>query len=33
MVAVSLYDTLTFTDDPSGAISLRCNDPALPVGQ
>src|SRR5271165_1137606 len=32
MVAVSLYDTLTFTDDPSGAISLRCNDPALPVG-
>jgi len=32
MVAVSLYDTLTFIDDPSGAISLRCNDPALPVG-
>ena len=32
MVAVSLYDTLTFTDDPSGEISLRCNDPALPVG-
>jgi 4-diphosphocytidyl-2-C-methyl-D-erythritol kinase len=32
MVAVSLYDTLTFTDDPSGAISLRCSDPALPVG-
>ena len=32
MVAVSLYDTLTFTDDPLGEISLRCNDPALPVG-
>jgi 4-diphosphocytidyl-2-C-methyl-D-erythritol kinase len=32
MVAVSLYDTLTFTDDPSGEISLRCSDPALPVG-
>ena len=32
MVAVSLYDTLTFTDDPSGEISLRCNEPALPVG-
>src|SRR5262249_51899374 len=31
MVAVSLYDTLTFLDDPSGAISLRCNDPTLPV--
>jgi 4-diphosphocytidyl-2-C-methyl-D-erythritol kinase len=33
MVAVSLYDTLTFTDDPSGEISLRCNEPALPVGR
>ena len=32
MVAVSLYDTLTFTFDPSGEISLRCSDPALPVG-
>src|SRR4029077_4800359 len=32
MVAVSLYDTLTFTDDPPAAISLRCSDPALPVG-
>ncbi len=32
MVAVSLYDTLTFTDDPSGEISLRCNEPTLPVG-
>ncbi len=32
MVAVSLNDTLTFADDPSGKISLRCNDPTLPVG-
>ena len=32
MVAVSLYDTLTFRDDPSGAIRLRCSDPTLPVG-
>jgi 4-diphosphocytidyl-2-C-methyl-D-erythritol kinase len=32
MVAVSLYDTLTFIDDPSGALSLRCSDPTLPVG-
>ncbi len=32
MVAVSLYDSLTFTDDPSGEISLRCNEPTLPVG-
>jgi 4-diphosphocytidyl-2-C-methyl-D-erythritol kinase len=32
MVAVSLHDTLTFTDDPAGAISLRCNEPSLPVG-
>jgi 4-diphosphocytidyl-2-C-methyl-D-erythritol kinase len=32
MVAVSLYDTLTFIDDPSGEISLRCTEPALPVG-
>src|SRR5947209_13054506 len=32
MVAVSLYDTLTFLDDPSGALSLRCSDPTLPVG-
>ena len=32
MVAVNLYDTLTFHDDPSGEIRLRCNDPALPVG-
>jgi 4-diphosphocytidyl-2-C-methyl-D-erythritol kinase len=32
MVAVSLYDTLIFTDDPTGEISLRCNEPTLPVG-
>jgi 4-diphosphocytidyl-2-C-methyl-D-erythritol kinase len=32
MVAVSLHDSLTFTDDPSGEISLRCNEPAVPVG-
>jgi 4-diphosphocytidyl-2-C-methyl-D-erythritol kinase len=32
MVAVDLYDTLSFEDDPSGAISLRCSDPALPKG-
>jgi 4-diphosphocytidyl-2-C-methyl-D-erythritol kinase len=32
MVAVSLYDTLTFHEDPSGAISLRCSDPTLPTG-
>jgi 4-diphosphocytidyl-2-C-methyl-D-erythritol kinase len=31
MVAVNLYDTLTFLDDPAGLISLRCDDPALPV--
>ena len=32
MVAVNLHDSLTFTDDPSGKISLRCNEPTLPVG-
>jgi len=32
MVAISLCDTLTFRDDPTGAIRLRCSDPALPVG-
>jgi 4-diphosphocytidyl-2-C-methyl-D-erythritol kinase len=32
MVAVSLWDTLIFEDDPSGEISLRCDEPALPVG-
>ena len=33
MVAVDLYDTLTFTDDPSGRITLRCDDPSLPTGR
>jgi 4-diphosphocytidyl-2-C-methyl-D-erythritol kinase len=31
MVAVSLYDTLTFTNDPTGEISLRCDEPGLPA--
>ncbi|MBV8077309.1 MAG: 4-(cytidine 5'-diphospho)-2-C-methyl-D-erythritol kinase, partial [Planctomycetaceae bacterium] len=33
MVAVDLYDTLTFVEDPSGAITLRCDDPTLPTGR
>jgi 4-diphosphocytidyl-2-C-methyl-D-erythritol kinase len=33
MVAVSLYDTLTFTNDPSGEISLRCDEPTIPAGK
>jgi len=33
MVAVNLHDSLTFADDPSGEISLRCNEPTLPVGR
>jgi 4-diphosphocytidyl-2-C-methyl-D-erythritol kinase len=32
MVAVNVYDTLTFTDDPTGAIDLRCDDKAMPTG-
>ncbi len=32
MIAVNLYDRLTITDDSSGAVSLRCDDPALPTG-
>jgi 4-diphosphocytidyl-2-C-methyl-D-erythritol kinase len=32
MVAVSLYDTLAFTDDPAGPVALTCDDPALSVG-
>ena len=33
MVAVEgLHDVLTFADDPSGRISLRCDDPTLPTG-
>ncbi len=31
MVAVNLYDTLTFIDDPTGKISLRCDEPAVPA--
>src|SRR5271165_3436255 len=33
MVAVDLYDTLIFADDPSGRITLRCDDPTLPTGR
>jgi 4-diphosphocytidyl-2-C-methyl-D-erythritol kinase len=33
MVAVSLYDNLTFTNDPSGVISLRCDEPTIPAGR
>jgi len=33
MVAVDLYDALTFTADPSGDVTLRCDDPSLPVGR
>lgn len=32
MLAVSLYDTLTFREDGSGQITLRCDEPSLPVG-
>jgi 4-diphosphocytidyl-2-C-methyl-D-erythritol kinase len=32
MVTVDLFDTLTIADDPSGRITLRCNDPTLPTG-
>ena len=32
MVTVDLFDTLTFVDDPSGRIELRCDDPTLPTG-
>jgi 4-diphosphocytidyl-2-C-methyl-D-erythritol kinase len=32
MVTVDLFDTLTFLDDPSGRITLRCDDPTLPTG-
>ena len=32
MVAVNLYDRLTFADDPSGAVTLACDDPSLPAG-
>ena len=32
MVAVDLYDALTFASDPSADVTLRCDDPSLPVG-
>jgi 4-diphosphocytidyl-2-C-methyl-D-erythritol kinase len=32
MVTVDLHDTLTFFDDPSGRITLDCDDPSLPTG-
>ncbi len=32
MVAVDLQDTLTFANDPSGGLTLRCDDPTLPTG-
>ena len=32
MVAVSLYDSLEFRDDPSGAVTLSCDAPGLPTG-
>jgi 4-diphosphocytidyl-2-C-methyl-D-erythritol kinase len=32
MVAVSLFDTLEFRDDPTGNISLACDHPILGVG-
>ena len=32
MVAVNLHDRLTFADEPSGAVTLCCDDPALPTG-
>ena len=32
MVAVGLYDTLVFQEDPTGVIELRCDDARLPQG-
>src|SRR3954469_7342886 len=32
MVAVDLFDRLTFRESPSGEITLRCDDPGLPTG-
>lgn len=31
MVAVNLHDRLTFAEDPSGELALRCDDPSLPT--
>ena len=32
MVAVNLHDRLAFADDPSGAVTLTCDDPKMPTG-
>src|SRR6266571_886129 len=32
LVAVSLFDTLEFTEEASGKILLTCNEPKLPTG-
>ena len=32
MVTVDLFDSLTLVDDPSGQITLHCDDPSLPTG-
>src|SRR4051812_25630514 len=32
MTAVSLYDTLTFTDEPTGDVRLECDQPSLSTG-
>jgi 4-diphosphocytidyl-2-C-methyl-D-erythritol kinase len=32
LVAVSLYDTLEFKEEPSGTVRLRCDDPSLSAG-
>src|SRR2546427_11776923 len=32
MVAVSLYDTLEFTDEPAGQVLLHCDHPELSTG-
>jgi 4-diphosphocytidyl-2-C-methyl-D-erythritol kinase len=32
LVAVSLYDTLEFKEEPSGALRLRCDEPGLTTG-
>ena len=33
MVAVNLYDCLTFADETSGVVTLGCDDPKLPTGE
>jgi 4-diphosphocytidyl-2-C-methyl-D-erythritol kinase len=32
LLAVGLYDILTFRDQPSGAVHLHCDNPSLPSG-